>query len=85
MLLKEATEEERGTWMKLMVVFIMAGVIIALAPEIMSWLTGVNFSNLGSSGLPTKVTDMMTNLLLLARVAGAVTAVGGAIVAVIKM
>jgi hypothetical protein len=33
MLLKEATEEERGTWMKLMVVFIMAGVIIALSVQ----------------------------------------------------
>jgi hypothetical protein len=82
MVLSEVTEEERGRWLRLLVMFVLTGFIIAFTPELAEWITGIDFQN-PPAGFPTDILNAIVNFFILARILGAgVMAAGGGLAAV---
>lgn len=93
MLDKEGDEERRASWIRFIMLFVIIGAIIGLAPDLMSYLTGLNLNNIqtcenitqGTNCMPASLARTLQNAVWLSRIVGALLAIGGGGIFAIKL
>ncbi|MEM2966842.1 MAG: hypothetical protein QW052_07880, partial [Candidatus Nitrosocaldaceae archaeon] len=71
MVFSEVTEEERARWIKMLVMFILVGFIIAFTPELTTFLTGITIDPATDNpNIPNGIEGPLENFFTLARYLG---------------
>lgn len=86
LILSEVTEEERARWIRMLVMFVLVGFIIAFTPELTTWLTGLTIDpNNNDPNIPDPIETPVDQFFLLARFLGAAVMAAGGGIAAIKL
>ncbi|GIU71974.1 MAG: hypothetical protein KatS3mg003_1879 [Candidatus Nitrosocaldaceae archaeon] len=86
MVFSEVTEEERARWIRMLVMFVLIGFIIAFTPELTSWLTGITIDpNTDDPNIPDGIENVSERFFVFARYLGALVMAAGGGVAAIKL
>lgn len=86
MVFSEVTEDERARWIRMLVMFVLIGFIIAFTPELTTFLTGMTIDPATDNvSIPNGIETPLENFFILARYIGAAIMAAGGGLAAIKL
>jgi hypothetical protein len=86
MVFSEVTEEERARWIRMLVMFVLIGFIIAFTPDLTTFLTGITIDPaVDDPDIPNGIEDTAENFFVFARYIGALVMASGGGIGAIKL